>query len=184
MPLNICEDQIYLSEINPLHCPLILSCFVSWNHSTQVQKNISLLLGYKTLILYLSPHFLVSFRTDTNSCFPASARPETPPVLHQEKPFSTLSPFCIALLMLLTLLDFKFLKSLEEHFPDGANCKQTACPCRRHKRHKFYPWVRQIPWSRKWQCTPVFLLREFHGQRSLVGYSPPGHKESYMNEGT
>ena len=27
------------------------------------------------------------------------------------------------------------------------------------------------PWSRKWQATPVFLPRKFHGQRSLVGYS-------------
>ena len=27
-------------------------------------------------------------------------------------------------------------------------------------------------WRRKWQPTPVFLTRESHGQRSLVGYSP------------
>ena len=33
---------------------------------------------------------------------------------------------------------------------------------------------------RQWQPTPVFLPREFHGQRSLVGYSPWGHKESDM----
>ena len=32
--------------------------------------------------------------------------------------------------------------------------------------------VRKILWSRKWQPTPVFLPGEFHGQRSLVGYSP------------
>ena len=29
----------------------------------------------------------------------------------------------------------------------------------------------------KWQPTPVFLPREFHGQRSLLGYNPRGHKE-------
>ena len=34
------------------------------------------------------------------------------------------------------------------------------------------PWVRKIPWRRKGQPTLVFLLRESHGQRSLVGYSP------------
>ena len=28
-----------------------------------------------------------------------------------------------------------------------------------------------IPWRRKWQPTPVSLPGEFHGQRSLVGYS-------------
>ena len=32
-------------------------------------------------------------------------------------------------------------------------------------------------WRRRWQPTPVFLLGGFHGQRSLVGYSPRGHKE-------
>ena len=31
-------------------------------------------------------------------------------------------------------------------------------------------WVGNIPWRRKWQPTPVFLPREFHRQRSLVGY--------------
>ena len=38
-------------------------------------------------------------------------------------------------------------------------------------------WVRKIPWSMKWQPTPVFLPEKFHGQRSLVGYSPWGHRE-------
>ena len=38
----------------------------------------------------------------------------------------------------------------------------------------FNPWVEKIPWSRKWLPTPVFLPGEFHGQRSLVGYSPWG----------
>ena len=39
-------------------------------------------------------------------------------------------------------------------------------------------WVGQIPWRRKWPPTPVFLSGEFHGQRSLVGYSKWGHEES------
>ena len=44
------------------------------------------------------------------------------------------------------------------------------------------PWVRKIPWNRKWQTTPVFFPGEFHGQRSQAGYSPWGHKESDMIE--
>ena len=40
----------------------------------------------------------------------------------------------------------------------------------------FDPWVRKIPWRRKWQPTPVFLPGKSHGQRNLVGYSPWGHK--------
>ena len=35
---------------------------------------------------------------------------------------------------------------------------------------------------REWQPTPVFLPGEFHGQRSLVGYSPWGHKRSDRTE--
>ena len=40
------------------------------------------------------------------------------------------------------------------------------------------PGLGKIPWSRKCQPTPVFLPGKSHGQRSLVGYSPWGHKES------
>ena len=44
------------------------------------------------------------------------------------------------------------------------------------------PWVGKIPWRRKWQPTPVSLPGEYHGQRSLVDYSPWGHKESDTTE--
>ena len=40
----------------------------------------------------------------------------------------------------------------------------------------FDPWVGKIPWRRKWQPAPVFLPGKFHGQRSLVSYSPWGHR--------
>ena len=43
-------------------------------------------------------------------------------------------------------------------------------------RGGFNPWVKKIPWSRKWQPFPVFLSGKFQGQRSLAGYSPWGHK--------
>ena len=41
---------------------------------------------------------------------------------------------------------------------------------------------RKIPWSRKWQPTSVFLPGKLHGQRSLEGYSPRGHKLSDLTE--
>ena len=44
------------------------------------------------------------------------------------------------------------------------------------------PWIGKIPWRRKRQPTPVFLPGKFHGQRSLVGYSPWGRKELGMTE--
>ena len=40
------------------------------------------------------------------------------------------------------------------------------------------PLVRKISWRRKWQPTPVFLPGKFHGQRSLVSYSPQVRKGS------
>ena len=62
-------------------------------------------------------------------------------------------------------------------FPGGSAGKELTCQCRRHKRRGFDPWVWKILWRRKWQPTPVFLPGKFHGKRSLVGYSPWGHKE-------
>ena len=35
---------------------------------------------------------------------------------------------------------------------------------------------KKISWSRKWQPTPVFLPGKFHGQRTLMFYSPWGHR--------
>ena len=59
-------------------------------------------------------------------------------------------------------------------FPDRV-CLQCGRP-------EFNPWDGKFPWGRKWQPTPVFLPGEFHGQRSLVGCSPWGHKESDRTE--
>ena len=46
------------------------------------------------------------------------------------------------------------------------------------------PWIRKIPWRRKWQFTPVFLPGKPHGQRNLAGYSPKGCKDSDMTKHT
>ena len=67
-------------------------------------------------------------------------------------------------------------------FSGGTSRKEPTCQCRRHQRLRFNPWVRKIPWRRAWQPTPVFLPEESHGQRSLVGYSPWGRKESDTSE--
>ena len=45
----------------------------------------------------------------------------------------------------------------------------------------FVPWVGKIPWSSKWQYTPVFLPRKFHGQGSLWA-TVCGVTESDMTE--
>ena len=46
------------------------------------------------------------------------------------------------------------------------------------QENSFDPWVGKIPWRREWLPTLVFLPEEFHGQRSLEGYSPWSQKES------
>ena len=63
-------------------------------------------------------------------------------------------------------------------FLGGANGNESACQFRRPKRHEFDPRIRKIPWGRKQQPTSVFFPGKFHGQRSLVGYSPGVAKSS------
>ena len=62
--------------------------------------------------------------------------------------------------------------------PWWLSAKEPACQYRRCKGHRYDPWVRKIPWNRKWQPAAVFLPGEFHGQRSLAGYNPWGRKKS------
>ena len=71
-----------------------------------------------------------------------------------------------------------FMYVLKTGFPGDASGKEPAFQCKRPKRLRFDPWVGKIPWRRKWQPTPVLLPEESHGQRTLVGYSPWGRKES------
>ena len=46
--------------------------------------------------------------------------------------------------------------------------------------YKIMGW--EDPLKKKRQPTPVFLAGEFHGRRSLAGYSPQGRKESVRTE--
>ena len=66
----------------------------------------------------------------------------------------------------------------------GTSGKEPACRYRRCNRHRFSPWAGNIPWKRQWQPTPVSLPEGAHGQRSLVGYGPQGHKELDTTEAT
>jgi len=46
-------------------------------------------------------------------------------------------------------------------FSGDASGKESACQCGSYKRLGFDPWVRKIPWTKKWQPTPVFLTGKF-----------------------
>ena len=61
--------------------------------------------------------------------------------------------------------------------PRCLSSKESTCW---YRRPRFNPWLGKIPWRREWLPIPVFLPGESHGQRSLVGYSSWGRKESDM----
>ena len=58
--------------------------------------------------------------------------------------------------------------------PKCLSGKESACQCRRCKRRRLDPWVRKIPWRRKWQPAPVYLAwkilwTEEHGELQSMG---------------
>ena len=79
------------------------------------------------------------------------------------------------MIQLSTLANTFFKKIINTY--NGSDSQESEC-----RRPRFDPWVRKIPWRKKWLPTPVSLPGESHGQRSLAGYSPWGHKELDMNE--
>ena len=64
------------------------------------------------------------------------------------------------------------LLKAENELSRCATGKEPTCQCRRHKRHRFDPCVRKMPWRRAWQPSPGFLPGESHEQKSLAGYGP------------
>ena len=61
----------------------------------------------------------------------------------------------------------------QNNFPGGSEGKESAF---NSGDLGFNLWVRKIPWRSEWLLTPLFLPGEFHGQRSLAGYSPWSHR--------
>ena len=58
--------------------------------------------------------------------------------------------------------------------------QESPCPCRWRRRHKFYPWVGKIPWSRKWQPSLEFLPGKVPWTEKPIGLQSvgsqrPGH---------
>ena len=64
-------------------------------------------------------------------------------------------------------------------FPCGSDGKESVCNA---GDLGSTPGSWKIPWRREWQLIPVFLPGEFHGQRSLEGYSLGNHRESDTTE--
>ena len=67
-------------------------------------------------------------------------------------------------------------------FPNGSAEKESACSARGTRDMGSIPGLGRSPGGGKWQPLPVLFPEKSHGQRSLVGYSPKGPKESDMTE--
>ena len=73
-----------------------------------------------------------------------------------------------------------YLAFLPSDVPGGSDGKDSACNAvNLDLIPSLGTWVL---WRREWQPTLLFLPREFHEQRSLVGYGPWSCKESDKTE--
>ena len=82
----------------------------------------------------------------------------------------------ISVCMSMSMSVYTYVYCYVQGFPKWLSNEESFCQCRRCRRWDFDPWVRKIPWSRKWKPTPVFLPGKSHRQRSLAGYSPWSQK--------
>ena len=91
-------------------------------------------------------------------------------ILGSHNPFASLSSETLNVSRFASKLTNLLVNSIKVDitlgFPAGTSGKEPTCQCRRHKRHRFDPWIGKIPWRRAWQPTPVFWPGESHG--------PPG----------
>ena len=80
----------------------------------------------------------------------------------------------------IALSDLWLLRALQHlfcGFPGGSVVKNAPAMKETCRRHGFIPWVRKVPWSRKWQLIQVFLPGKSHGQSGLMGCRSWGPKE-------
>ena len=67
-------------------------------------------------------------------------------------------------------------------FPDGSAGKESACNAKDTGDLGSIPGLERSPGQGNGNPLQYFLPEKSHGQRSLVGYSPWGHKESDVTE--
>ena len=100
-------------------------------------------------------------------------------------PASLLSSFLAAIIYNVkrNIFDLFFFHLFGQSMQNSSLCssvsKDSACSA---GDLRFDPWVRKIPWRRKWQPTPVSLPGKSHGQRGLVGGGLWGCKWSGTTE--
>ena len=85
------------------------------------------------------------------------------------------------IVLLLSIYNVGYFNPGLPRWPSGKNLPASTAAA---GRPEFDPWVRKIPWRRKWQPTPVFLPGESRGQRNLAGCILWGCSELDMTEHT
>ena len=74
--------------------------------------------------------------------------------------------------------------NVQRGFPGGVSGEELACQRRRHKRHRFTPWVGKIPLEEEMTTHSSILAWRISWTGSLEGYSPEGHKKFNMTDVT
>ena len=81
--------------------------------------------------------------------------------------------YFFGLIIYISFSRYTYTGTLQRGFPDGTSGKESPCQVQ-----ETWVWFLSLEDTlrKKWQPTPVFLLEEYHGQRSLLGSSPWGRK--------
>ena len=66
-------------------------------------------------------------------------------------------------------------------FPTGASGKESTCHCRRHKRCRFNPWVKKIPWRRKWHTIVLVWKIPWAEEPGLQSCRPQGVRHELVD---
>ena len=77
-----------------------------------------------------------------------------------------------------------YLKGQQYHLGTCYQCRVSGLTPEQWNHNLYFNSILSLFWRRKQQLTPVFLPGESHGWRSLVGYSPWGHKELQLSDFT
>ena len=169
----------------PLHrlCPMLYVSYIHLSHTLTIFKFITCAYWVSSAWHEADPHYadLVSVGIGSQ---PHSPPPPLPPF---QMPSRGVKHLIFQSLVLPVSIPFSSipgaylydLPTSTSGFPWWLSSKEPAYQCR---RCGFNSWVRKMPWRKKRQPTPVFLLGKSHGQRNLVGYSPWVCKESDMTE--
>ena len=146
-----------------LHYILVVACELRLPHS---MWNLSSLTRDWTPLPALESGFLSTEPSGKSHAVLSHKRFKFP--LPSKPPNFIMKIKVMVVVIIIIIILIKYLGGL----PWWLSGRESTCQCR---RHGFNPWVRKIPWRRKWQSTPVFLTGKSHGQRNLVSYSPSGH---------